>query len=84
MTKEYDPRQIQQVLDWLGFIPTINDDYGVSYFIKDQKYLWSLNVWDKQGLDKLRVEEKCRIAGIPFQQFDALYRKAKKHKKLES
>jgi len=51
LTKKYDPRQIQQVLDWLGFIPTINDDYGVSYFIKDQKYLWSLNVWDKQGQD---------------------------------
>lgn len=84
MTDKYDPRQIRQVLKWLGFIETINDDYGVSYFIKDQHYLWSLKMSEKLGLDKFRVQAKCEIAGIPFEQFDALYKKAKKHKKLES
>jgi hypothetical protein len=84
LTDWYDPRQIREVLLKIGYNEIIRDDYGIWYFIKDQQRLAKLRIkLSPRGheiIDRLQVELMCEYNGIPFEQFDSLYKKAKKHK----
>lgn len=90
MTKLYDPRQIREVFLNLGYNEVEGEgDDRILFFINRQR-IAKLRIslrQERRGhrhetIDKFQVQLICENNHIPFEQFDSLYKRAKKHKKL--
>ena len=71
-------QQVRDVLLYLKFYEIITPDPAVLFFQHPERGLVKLRKYE-QGLDKVQVEAICELIKLPFNEFNELYQKARKH-----